>query len=251
MTWHEFLPYVIFLVTFVASVLSGMAGGGGGFIITPFLIATGLTPLQSIATGKLGALGLDTGAIAAFRRQKFKHGRLLGLLIFTAIVLGAISGFTIRHIGNQNLQLIIGIMNLAMIPVLFIRHHALKSRRLNLVFQIFGYAAIVAAMLLQGIFSSGVGSLINVFLILFFGTTALQASFLKRKASLVGDMVIFLSLISTHLINYRFGLIIAAAGLSGGYMGSKFALHEGERFARYALMAFMLVSGVWLLASAK
>jgi uncharacterized membrane protein YfcA len=45
-------------------------------------------------------------------------------------------------------------------------------------------------------------------------------------------------------------LIGVAAGLSGGYIGSKFALREGEKFARYALMVFMVVSGIWLIASA-
>ena len=63
MTWHELLPYVIFLVTFVASILSGMAGGGGGFIITPFYIAVGLTPQQVVNAFKnikgLPAAGLS------------------------------------------------------------------------------------------------------------------------------------------------------------------------------------------------
>jgi len=45
-------------------------------------------------------------------------------------------------------------------------------------------------------------------------------------------------------------LIGITAGLSGGYIGSKFALREGEKFARYALMIFMLVAGIWLIATA-
>ncbi|MBX4188923.1 hypothetical protein KW792_02375, partial [Candidatus Saccharibacteria bacterium] len=65
MDWHHYLPLFVFAVVFGTSILSGMAGGGGGFIITPFLIAIGLTPQQSIATGKVGALGLDTGSLAA------------------------------------------------------------------------------------------------------------------------------------------------------------------------------------------
>lgn len=247
---HHWLPLVVFAVTFVASILSGMAGGGGGFIITPFLIAIGLTPQQSIATGKLGALGLDSGAIAAFRRRAVTHKKLIVTLISLAFLVGVASSFGIRHIGNQHLQLSMGALNLAMIPLLFVKHHGLKSRRRHYIFQALGLGAIIITMLVQGVLSSGIGSLINVFLILFFGVSALDANIMKRKSSLVSDVVILAGLAGSGLINIGYGLITAAAGVTGGYIGAKFALHEGERFARYALMLFMLVSGVWLLVTA-
>ena len=250
MTWHELLPFVVFAVTFGASILSGMAGGGGGFIITPFLIAIGLTPQQSIATGKLGALGLDTGSIAAFRHKIKENKKLLILLVILSIVVGAISSQAIRHIGNQHLQLTMGVLNLMMIPLLFIKHHGIQSRRRHFLYQTLGIVTIIAVMLLQGIFSSGIGSLINIFLIAFFGLSALEANLIKRKASLVSDVVVTAGLLGSGLINYKYGLIGMLAGLSGGYIGSQFALKEGEQFARYALMIFMLLAGIWLVTTA-
>ena len=250
MTWHDLLPFVIFAVTFGASILSGMAGGGGGFIITPFLIAIGLTPQQSIATGKLGALGLDAGSIAAFRYQIVNHKRLAGWLVLISIAVGLVSSHAIRHIGNQHLQLVMGILNLAMVPLLFIKHHELKSRRRHYFFQVLGIITIVLAMLLGGIFSSGVGSLINVFLILFFGISALESNLIRRRASLVSDAVIIGGLLGSGLINYEYGLIGMGAALSGGFIGAQFALKEGEQFARYALVVFMIISGIWLVAAA-
>lgn len=250
MLWHELLPYVVFAVIFIASILSGMAGGGGGYIVTPFLIAIGLTPQQSIATGKLGALGLDSGSIAAFRHRPIKHKSVATFMLASSVIIALVSVYAIRHIGNRNLQLLVGVLNLAMIPALFIRHHGLKSRRQHVIYQSLGLVAIVIIMLLQGIFSSGIGSLINVFLILFFGISALESAYIKRRASLVVDVIILVGLLGSGLINYEYGAIAMGAGLSGGYIGSKFALHEGEKFARYALMAFMLVSGIWLIAAA-
>jgi len=251
MTWHELLPYVIFAVTFVASILSGMAGGGGGFIITPFYIAVGLTPQQSIATGKLGALGLDAGAIAAFRGKIKAHKRFTAYLMLVAAAVGLASSYFIRNIGNQNLQLVMGVMNLVMIPFLFVRHHKLKSRRGHYVLRALSVLAIVAVLLLQGVFSSGIGSLVNVFLILFFGFSALESSLIKRQTSIALDVVVLAGLLGAGLINYRYGLIGMAGGLSGGFIGSKFALREGEKFARYALVAFMLISGIWLVSTAR
>jgi uncharacterized protein len=143
-----------------------------------------------------------------------------------------------------------GILNLLMIPFVLIKHHKLKKRRRHYVFQSFGLLAITGAKLLQGIFSSGVGSLVNVFLILFFGFSPLEASVIKRKASIVLDAVVLAGLLGASLINYHYGVIIMAAGILGGFIGSRFAIKEGENFARYALIVFMLVSGVWLVATA-
>jgi uncharacterized protein len=250
MTWHELLPFVVFAVTFIASLLSGMVGGGGGFIITPFYIAIGLTPQQSIATGKLGALGLDAGALVAFRGKIKANKRFTFYLIIASVLVGLVSSYFIRNIKNENLQLIMGIMNLVMVPFLFIKHHKLKSRRGHFILRALSVLAIVAVLLLQGVFSSGVGSLVNVFLILFFGFSALESSLIKRKASIALDVVVLAGLLGAGLINYKYGLIGATGGLLGGFIGSRFALREGEKFARYALMVFMVVSGIWLIASA-
>lgn len=250
MTWHEALPFVIFAVTFVASILSGMAGGGGGFIITPFYIAIGLTPQQSIATGKLGALGLDAGAIAAFRGKIKQYRNFTFLLMLLAIIIGFLSSYFIRNIKNENLQLVMGTMNLVMIPLLFIKHRGLKSRRKHYILRSFSIFLIVIILILQGTFSSGIGSLVNVMLILFFGFKVLEASLIKRQVSIALDVVVLAGLLGAGLINYKYGLIGMAGGATGGYMGSRFALHEGEKFARYTLIAFMLISGVWLIVTA-
>jgi uncharacterized membrane protein YfcA len=77
MVVHLWQVAVVFILTFGASIFSGMAGGGGGFIILPLLIALGLSPQQAVATMKLGAFGIGTGSVAAFRKKSFENRRLL------------------------------------------------------------------------------------------------------------------------------------------------------------------------------
>jgi len=250
MTWHELLPWAVFFVTFAASLLSGISGGGGGFIITPFYIAIGLTPQQAIATGKFASFGLGAGAIAAFRDRLNTKKRFTTFLIIIAILTGLASSFLIRSIKNENLQLLMGILTLSMVPVLLIRHRGLKSRRPGIISQAFGSVALVVILLLQGILSSGIGSLVSVILILFFGTSALQANIMKRKAAIALNIIVVLGLLSSGLINYRYGLYGMAGGIIGGYIGSRIALREGEAFARWALLGFMFVSGIWLIVTA-
>jgi uncharacterized membrane protein YfcA len=250
MAWLDFHSVAIFLATLVAGALSGMAGGGGGFIITPAFIALGLTPQQAIATAKLGGLGLDVGSITAFRGKIKVNERFTFYLTLIAVVTGAASAFFIRHLQNQHLQLFMGLLILIMVPFVLIRHHQLKNRKRHNILRGFGLLVLIAVLLLQGTFSSGIGSLLNVVLIVIFGFSALQASMMKRQASIVMDLVMIAVLLGSGLINYHFGLIAMTGSAIGGFIGSRFAVTEGEAFVRYALIALMLVSGIWLIATA-
>jgi uncharacterized protein len=247
---HDLLPWVVFVVTFLASVLSGITSGGGGYIVTPFFIAIGLTPQQSIATVKLWGVGINSGSIAAFRHRKVKHKTWTIYFMVVGAVVGFIAANAIRHIGNENLQVLLGILNIVMVPLLFIKHHKIKNRRRHFIFQSLGLLLIFALMLLASIFASGVGALINVLLIAVLGIPVLETILITRKTALVAEFVVITALLGSGLLNFKYGLISAVAGLIGGYIGSKFALHEGERFARYALILLMVSSGIWLISTA-
>lgn len=227
-----------------------MSGGGGGFIITPFYIAIGLTPQQAIATGKFASFGLGAGAVAAFRRRLFENKNFTLFLISISIITGVASSFLIRSVQNEHLQLLMGILTLTMVPFLLIRHRGLKRRRPGAISKFFGTIAVTLILLLQGVLSSGIGSLVSVILILFFGSTAIEANVMKRKAAIFLNVIVVAGLVGSGLINYRYGLFGMAGGIIGGYLGSRIALREGEAFARWALLAFMLVSGIWLVLTA-
>jgi uncharacterized membrane protein YfcA len=250
MTWHDLLPVAVFLVTFVASVLSGMAGGGGGYIITPFYILIGLTPQQTVATGKFARFGLTAGAVFAFKKRMLDNKRLSIFIIILAALIGLITSIVLRKINNTSLQLLMGIFILAMVPLMLQKKRGLHRHRPNRIQQAIGGVLMAITLFLQGILGGGIGSLTSVIMIVFFGTTALESNAMKRKASLVLNIAIVGSLLGSGLINYKYGLFGMAGGLLGGYVGSKQAIKRGEDFARYALLAFMVVSGIWLIISA-
>ena len=58
-----------FLVAFIASVLSGIAGGGVSFVTTPFWLVLGMSPAQGGATGAFMATGMSLSSVAAFRKS--------------------------------------------------------------------------------------------------------------------------------------------------------------------------------------
>jgi len=241
----------VFLVTMLASAMSGMAGGGGSFIITPFYIWLGLTPQQAVATGKFGGFGLSVGAVAAFRERMLENKRLSLAVIGLTTVISVIATFILKSINNSHLQLFIGIAMLAMVPFMIFKNKRPKRGKVTSPMKAAGLALLTLILLVQGVLSSGVGSLTSAIFMLFFGMTPLEANVMKRKTSLVITTVMPLILLTSGLINFGYGLCGIAGGLAGGYMGSRIAVKKGDEFARAALLVFMTLSGIWLITTAR
>ncbi len=251
MDWHDLLPVAVFFVTFIASILSGMAGGGGSFIITPFYILIGLTPQQSIATGKFASFGLSAGAVAAFKKRMLEDRRFSIFIIILAAAMGFLASLLLRKVDNASLQRLMGIFMLGMVPFMLRKAKGIERGKPTRLSEIAGSILLATIMLLQGILSGGIGSLVSAIFIVFFGKTALEANVLKRKTSIILNTVVVLSLLASGLINYTYGLFGMAGGLLGGYTGSHIAVKKGDEFAKKALLIFMAASGLWLLLTAK
>jgi uncharacterized protein len=147
--------------------------------------------------------------------------------------------------------LILGVMIVALIPVVLSEKRGLKQKRTSVIQKTIGSLLMIVVLFLQGVFSGGMGSLNNILLIYFFGLTTLQANAMRRVITMVLNTFVVIALVATtHFIVYKLAFPGLVGGFLGGYIGSKIALQKGERFAQLALAAFMLVSGVWLIATA-
>jgi uncharacterized membrane protein YfcA len=251
MTWHDLLPLVVFIVTFFASIFSGMAGGGGGFIVLPILIALGLSPQQAVATNKLSAFGIGFGSIAAFKKKSFANPKLLAFLVGLAAVISLFVPHIFKQLSGKTFQVILALIILSLIPLVLSEKRGLEQQTASLTKKVVGTVLITLVLFMQGLFSGGLGSLNNILLISFFGLSTLQANAMRRVVTLALNTFIVIALIlTTHFIVFRLALAGMAGSFIGGYIGSKLAIEKGEKFAKNALAAFMLVSGIWLIASA-
>jgi uncharacterized membrane protein YfcA len=241
----------VFIVVFLSGILSGMTGGGAGMIIVPFLIAVGLTPQQSIATTKFCGIGFSFGGIAAFKKKSFKHPVLLVYLTVLAIAISLVVPTLFKALSGNVFQIAIGLMMIALVPITLYGKQGVKTRKRNYTQKTYGALLLVITFLLQGVFSSGVGILNNLVLMSFFGMKALDASAIQRVSALVlnGFIVITLAL-TTNFIIWQYAIAGIVASFLGGYIGSNIAIKRGEKFAKYALAAFMFIAGVMLLVDA-
>ena len=196
------LGLVIFgLAGFFTSILSGIAGAGGGFIMTPLGIFLGLTPAQAVSTGKFSGLSVTIGSLFGMKKA---HGRVSKARIIPVMVLAAVVGlavpYVIKTLDSDIYRIALGIILLLMIPIILVKKVGIESRRPSMIQKIFGGILLAFALTLQGVFSGGLGTLVNIVLMSMLGMTALEANITKRWSQLILNITIILGVLGAGLI---------------------------------------------------
>jgi uncharacterized protein len=83
--------FVIILLGGVVGILSGMFGVGGGFLTTPLLIFSGISPAVAVASATTQITGASVSGVAAHAQRKGVDFRMGGVLIVGGIF-GTIAG---------------------------------------------------------------------------------------------------------------------------------------------------------------
>lgn len=235
-----------FFVAFISSILSGIAGGGGGFIIAPYWLISGMTPAQGSTTGAFMAIGMSTTSVVAFRKTDYlpKDKKLLSILsvvTFFASIAGAV---IVPRIDVQSFKYMLAIITLSALPLLFIKpkmqHHLTKNRELGL--------GLAVGLLVIGsvITSSAFSILFALTLMTFFNMSALQMTALRRAIGVVQSVVLFVTFAIQGYFIWQHAIAGLIGGSIGSYIGTKYAIKKGELFARYALVALSFIGVVML-----
>jgi uncharacterized membrane protein YfcA len=198
------------IATFFTSILSGVGGGGGGFISTPLAIFLGLTPQQAIATGKLNGLAVSIGTVYGFRKSKLHNWRIVIPIMILASIIGIAAPFFITKLDNHSYRHVLGGLPLLMIPFVLLKKVGNSKKEVSVRMKVIGYTLLVITLFMQAIFSSGMGVLVNIALMMFLGMSALEASATKRISQIVMNSLIFIGVLLSHLVVWRVGLVAMA-----------------------------------------
>ena len=207
----DILYLATFLVAFISSILSGIAGGGGGFVMSPYWLVSGMTPAQGAATGAFMATGTSISSVAALRKtDHFPKNRKLLYILSATTLLGSILGaIIVPKIDIQAFRYMLAIITIAALPLLFIKpnikHRLSKHGNIGLLL------AILLLIIGSVITSSAFSILFALTLMAFFNMSVLQMTALRRLVGVV------------------------------------YAIKKGETFAKYALAIMSLIGAVALL----
>jgi uncharacterized membrane protein YfcA len=243
----EFIYLATFLVAFISSILSGIAGGGGGYLMAPYWLISGMTPAQGATTGGFMAIGMGASSLAAFRKTDHypRNKRLTTALTTVTVVASIIGAITLSHIETNSFKTILAIITILSIPMLFIDRRKIKLSKRH---QKIGIIFLVLLLLVGSIITSSAFSiLIAIGLSQLFNLTILQSTALRRLIGLVQSGVIFAILAwqGNFLLFHAIAAIIG--GSIGSYLGTRLAIKKGENFAKYALAVGALIGAVTLL----
>lgn len=243
----DILYFATFLVAFKSSILSGIAGGGGGFVMSPYWLVSGMTPAQGAATGAFMATGMSVSSVVAFRKTDHfpKNRKLLFILSVTTLIGSILGAIIVPKIDIQAFKYMLAIITIAALPLLFIKpniqHRMSKHSNIGLLLAI--------ALLIIGsiITSSAFSILFALTLIAFFNMSVLQMTALRRLVGVVQSVVLFVAFAVQGYLVWQHALAGFIGGSIGSYIGTKYAIKKGETFAKYALAIMSLIGAVALL----
>jgi uncharacterized membrane protein YfcA len=243
------MEYIItFIVVALSSALSGMSGGGGGFIMTPYFLLMGLTPQQNIAVGSVIGLGLSGGSLFAARGKRLVRRNAMVPLLLLASLATVAATFVLPNIRADVSHTLIGWFILCMVPTLFIKKKGFAPGARSRKAVVAGYVLYGLLWFANGIFSAGFAALLFIPMLFCMGLTAVETNIAKRYGALAQAVILFAILAPQGLVLWNLALASLAGAWIGGHAGTHIAIRNGERFARIALAVVMTISGILLLA---
>jgi len=220
----DILYITTFFVALISSILSGIAGGGGGFVMAPYWLISSMTPAQGATTGAFMASGMSISSVAAFRKTNHfpKDKKLLIILsvvTFFASILGAI---IVPKIDIQAFKCTLAIITISALPLLFIKpnmkHRLSRYRGLGL------GLAITLLIIGSVITSSAFSILFALTLMTFFNMSVLQMTALRRLVGVVQSAILFVAFAVQGFFIWQHAIAGFIGGSIGSYIGTRYAI---------------------------
>jgi len=230
---------LVLLAALTAGFVDAVVGGGGLVQLPALLLVPGLSPVQALATNKVGSiLGTTTSAVTFYRRVRpdlrtalpmagvALVGSFLGASVAASlpaelfkpvivVALVAIGAFTLlrpslgeatalRHVGR--------------------RHHGVAA----------GVGVVVGCY--DGVLGPGTGSFLVFAMVSLLGYDFLAASAKAKIVNCATNLGALLFFVPHGSVFWGLGLLLGAANMVGGYLGARTATTRGSRFIRVAFL---------------
>lgn len=236
-----------FLLSLTSSILSGLASGGGGFVMSSWQLLIGMSPAEMTSNGSIGGSAMAISSLIAYKKGKTKQYPRESIIFAAIAALSAAAGsYVVPHLHAGSFKLIIASLTFASLPLFFSKHRRLVAGTRSRRDKILGYF-VVSLLLLLGsiIFSSAFSLLAALALPFFFGMSTLESAVVRRWMGLA--QLIVLAVMLHRYIVWVYVLISIPGGALGSYIGTHIAVKKGETFARSALAIMTVVSAASLL----
>ena len=241
-TSSDFTPgalLLLLLAGFAAGWIDAVVGGGGLIQLPALLLFPGITPVQALATNKLGSIfGTSVSAITYYQRTRPDLKTALPMALIA--LLGAIGGATIATVLPANL--IRPIIITALIAVLIFTILKPKAGELSqLRYQGRGhyFRAIIIGLIIggyDGMIGPGTGSFLIIAMVTVLGYNFLESSAKAKIVNFATNLGALILFIPGGYVIFPLGLAMGAMNMAGGYLGARMAIAKGSGFIRIVFL---------------
>ncbi|GAB4099221.1 sulfite exporter TauE/SafE family protein [Sinomonas halotolerans] len=227
--------------------------GGGGLLQLPALLAVpGITPVQALATNKLGSVfGTTTSAVTYARRVR---PDLRTALPMAGVALaGAFGGAAVATVLPASvfkpiiLAAIVAVALFTAFRPQLGQYTQLRLRGRMHLAAACGLGAVIGFY--DGLIGPGTGSFLVIGLVSGIGYAFLEASAkakIVNMATNLGALILFAVFAPQGTLLWGLGLALGAANMCGGYVGARMAVARGNGFIRWVFLGVVAVLAVRL-----
>lgn len=229
-------PLALLLVAALgAGWIDAVVGGGGLIQLPALLLFPGITPVQALATNKLGSIfGTATSAVTYYRRTSPDLKTAIPMAV-TAL-LGAFGGAGLATIlPSQAIKPIIIAALIAVLLFTIFKPKAGELSRLRYTGHKHYLRALAIGLVIggyDGMVGPGTGSFLIISMVTVLGYNFLQSSAKAKIVNLCTNLGALLLFVPTGHVLVGLGLAMGVMNMLGGYLGARMAISKGSGFIR-------------------
>lgn len=235
-TWVD--AGILIVVGFAAGFLNVVAGGGS-LISLPILIFLGLPTPVANASNRLGIVAQNIFAVAGFQ-SKGVNAFPYSLYIAGSAFVGAIIGAKISvDLDDDLFNRIIAIIMIGVVLITIfkpIKTDNTQREKLDTKSMVIGCITFFFIGIYGGFIQAGVGFLMIAALTNINGFSLVKTNSAKVFVALIYTCSAIGVFIYEDVINWEYGLILAAGTATGGWVASRWSVAKGDKWVKRFLI---------------
>ena len=238
---------LVMVAGFAAGWVDAVVGGGGLLQLPVMLMVPGITPVQALATNKMGSIfGTTTSAVTYYRRvgPDLKTAIPMAVIALGGSFGGAVLAATLPQSVFKPI-IVVALIAVAVFTALKPNVGELTSLR-HTGHRHYLMACLIGAVIgfYDGLIGPGTGSFLIIALVTLMGYAFLEASAKAKIVNMATNAGALLFFLPHGSLLWGVGLLLGLANMAGGYLGARTAVKKGSKFIR---IVFLVVVGALII----
>ncbi|MFC3702780.1 TSUP family transporter [Reinekea marina] len=238
------LIVLLFAVAAVAGWVDTLAGGGG-LIVLPALMMTGISPVSALATNKCqGFIGTFTATITLISKRKLSTAGLWPLMLMSG--LGAMLGtLLIQLIDTQWLNWAVPVL-LVLVAMYFLMSPNLGAveKTPKISHQKWKNTAVPAIGFYDGFFGPGTGSFFAASSVILRGKNLIDATVMAKPLNFTSNIASLVVFAFGGQVMWTLGFVMMVGQLLGAFVGAHSIYWGGAKLIRPLVIVMCLAMSI-------